>query len=96
MMAEPMSLKRAREIAQALAVARKKHGAQLASPYPAYEILEALAVLEENGNWDAPTREELTKANRQLAAAEARAAKCAKKRPELFQEDDQSRIGDEE
>lgn len=79
MMKERMSLSRAREIAQSIASAHKRYGAQLAPPFPTYEIIEALIVLENHGNWNAPTRDELTKANRQLAAAEARAAKCAKK-----------------
>lgn len=79
MMRAPMTLEKARAMAQSVIHARKKFGSQLHFPQPTYEILEALAVLEANGNWDAPTKDELTKANRQLAAANARAEKCAKK-----------------
>lgn len=74
----PMSLEKARLLAQRVAHGRKKYGPQFSIPYSKEEIVEALALLENNGNWDGPTKEQLTKANRQLAACNARLARSTK------------------
>jgi hypothetical protein len=85
MLAEPMSFEKAREIAEAIRRGRIRHGAQFSPPYRPYEIVEACAVLGKHINvlvgelqLHVP-KDELTQANRRLAACEARVAKLAKK-----------------
>jgi hypothetical protein len=63
-------------MAQRVAIGRAKYKSQYSPPHSTAELSEALTVLEAGGNWDAPTKAELTKANRQLAACNARLAKA--------------------
>jgi hypothetical protein len=85
MLAEPMSQQKAQEIAEAIVTGRAKFGAQYSPPYRPYEIVEAVAVLEGQlavalkTIGEMVSREELTLANRRLAACEARVAKLSKK-----------------
>ena len=72
MMEKPMTVERASAIASSISAGRKKFGAQFRAPFRAYEIEEAAAVLLEHGNFDAPSKEELTKCRRQMAALNAR------------------------
>jgi hypothetical protein len=63
---------------------RKRWGHQAGTAgYNTHTICDALIVLADAGNFDAPTREELTKANRQLAASAAREAGLKKRIAEL-------------
>ena len=85
MLAEPMTIDKAKEIAAQIWKGRRKYGAQYRPSYPNYEVQEAVAVLFA-ALGDLTVRlgtmvpkEELTLANRRLAAAEARVAKLAKK-----------------
>lgn len=86
MMAAKMTLQKAREIAHAVSIGRAKFGAQFKPSYPESDLLEALAVMESCGKWDAldPTelllqaKEAVTAANRRAGAAEARLKRCMK------------------
>lgn len=71
-MKKAMTVDQARAMAQQAAIGLKKWGAQYSPPYAKDQLVEALGVLENAGNWDGPTKAELTKANRQLAACNAR------------------------
>lgn len=75
-MKQVMTKEAALKTAGQLALAFGKFGAQISVPYTQSQLLEVISVLHANGNWDAPTREELTKVKRQLTAALAREAKC--------------------
>lgn len=83
MMKAPMTLEKAREIAHALSIAHAKHGAQLRSPYPQYDIIEALGVLhralETNADESLKAAKDMvTAANRRAGAAESRLKRCMK------------------
>lgn len=85
-----MTLGRARELAKTITTARAKWGAQVSVPISVHELLEIVDVLETEGNWDAPSREDLTKANRQNAALNARLAKCLKKNGDEATDEDEA------
>lgn len=87
MMSEPMKLSKARAMAAAIAVGRRKFGAQYSPPYPAYEIIEALVVLNEQATAEsseivAQMKEQLTAANRRAGAAESRLKRMLKRNGE--------------
>lgn len=76
-----MTLKKAQEIAHALSIAHAKYGAQLRSPYPQHEIIEALDVIikdreRHNQIVNATWRKEVATANRRAGAAVARLKRC--------------------
>lgn len=75
-MKQVMSKEQALAHAKTLAAAFGKFGAQISVPYTTAQLLEVIAVLHAHGNWDAPTKDELTLVKRQLTAALAREAKC--------------------
>lgn len=87
MMAPPMTLAKAREIAHAISIGVAKFGPQLSPPYRPSDILQALVTLEKFGNWDAPdhaaalaeAREAVTLANRRAGAAESRVKRMLKR-----------------
>lgn len=83
MMAAPMTLARARAIAQEVTAGRSKFGAQFKPAQSQSELLEAIAVLNIGGNFDGPTQEEITKANRRAGAAESRLKRCLGKETPL-------------
>lgn len=63
---------------------RKRWGRSAgAGQHNVHDLLDALDVLYEESNIDGPTKAELTKANRQLAAAGARAAQAQQRIEEL-------------
>jgi hypothetical protein len=72
----PLTVNQARAMAQRVTIGRAKYKGQYSPPHSTAELAEALTVLEASGNWDAPTKAELTKANRQLAACNARLTKA--------------------
>jgi hypothetical protein len=74
-MKPPMSLDKAKHIAHVATLGRAKYGPQFSPPYSQADLVEALSVLNEFGNWDGPSKEQLTKVNRQLAACNARQAR---------------------
>jgi hypothetical protein len=82
MLAEPMSVEKAKEIAAAIATGQRKYGPQFAPAYRSYEILEACMLLGQfvlGLEALMVPKEDLTLANRRLAACEARVAKLSKK-----------------
>ena len=84
MMAERMSLEKARHIAHVVTVGRAKFGAQFSAPFPHYEISEALVILLENTADEmekarAAATEMVTAANRRAGAAEARLKRYLKR-----------------
>src|SRR5687768_6924156 len=94
MLAEHMTLEKAREIAESTIAGKLRYGAQYAPPYRPYEILEAVTVLEvelrkqETAIAEMVPKEDLTKANRQLAALNARYQLLRKKSGAKDDQDD--------
>lgn len=74
-----MTLARAREIARVLQEGFDKYGKYAVVPFRPYEVLQTVITLANNGNFDAPSKEDLTKVNRQLAALNARYEKLKQK-----------------
>lgn len=76
-----MKLEQAQSIAKELAKQYHRWGKQANPPYSLQQLMQVIAVLDEHGHFDtnvAQLREELTLANRRLAAANARAIKAEK------------------
>jgi hypothetical protein len=67
-----MTVERAREIAAELAKIRARWGKHASPPVTQDDLFEAVTVLVEAGNFDAPSQEEITKLRRQLAACQNR------------------------
>jgi hypothetical protein len=80
-MKQVMTKEQALQHASKLALAFGKFGAQISVPYTTPQLLEVISVLHAHGNWDAPTKDDLTLVKRQLTAALAREAKCKGKEP---------------
>lgn len=78
-MKQVMTIEKARSLAAAIAVAYSKYGAQTSVPYNTHQLVEIIAVLNAFGNFDGPSKEELTKVSRQLTACQAREAGLKKK-----------------
>lgn len=74
-----MTIERARSLATQIAVAYGKYGSQTSVPFSASQLAEIISVLSAFGNFDGPTKEELTKVTRQLTACQAREAGLRKK-----------------
>jgi regulator of replication initiation timing len=69
------SLEKAIEIVETIRKARKRWGRAAGSAqYGTNDVLDALDVIFDESNHDGPSKAELTKANRQLAACSAREA----------------------
>lgn len=62
-----MPVKKAIEIAEAIASAYKKWGKHASVNYTQEQLYEAIGTLFENGNIDATPKEDVTKLRRQLA-----------------------------
>lgn len=71
-MANKMSVEKAQQIAADIAAARKKWGRHAAINVSEDQLYEAVTVLVEAGNFDAPSAAEVTKLRRQLAACRNR------------------------
>lgn len=67
-----MKLDRAHTIVRDVVIARKRWGRQADLPYTLEELMDALMLLHDAGNFDAPSAEEVTKLRRQLAACQNR------------------------
>lgn len=67
-----MSLDKAHKVVKDVVTARRRWGRQASLPYSTEELMDALMLLSEAGNFDAPTAEEVTKLKRQLAACQNR------------------------
>lgn len=67
-----MTVERAREIAAELARARKKWGKHASINVTQDQLYEAVTVLVDAGNFEAPSAEDITKLRRQLAACQNR------------------------
>lgn len=78
-MRQVITIERARELANQIAVAYGKYGSQTSVPFNTHQLVEIVAVLNAHGNFDGPTKDELTKANRQLTACQAREAGLRKR-----------------
>lgn len=71
-MKQVMTVEKARHLASSIAAAYARFGSQTSVPYSATQLAEIITVLNAFGNFDGPTKEELTKAARQLTACKAR------------------------
>ena len=78
-----MKLETALNIAKEIASQYKRWGKQTNPPYTQQQMMEALAVLDKEGQFDGDLSEELTKTKRQLAASSAREAALKKRLEEL-------------
>jgi hypothetical protein len=86
-MADKMTVAQAIEVAKATASAVRKWGRHAAPPFTNQQLMTAIEVLVSNVDLEADsknvaiaeTKEALTKANRQLAACNARVTRLAKK-----------------
>ncbi len=73
MMKNKMTLERAEEIVRVIVAGHKRWGASAgAMQHSTTEVVDALVTLHENANMDGPSAGDMAKANRQLAAANAR------------------------
>lgn len=81
-MRQVMTIERARSLAGQIAAAYSKYGSQTSVPFNTANLVEIIAVLNAHGNFEGPTKEELTKVNRQLTACQAREAALRKKAKE--------------
>ena len=84
-MGQPLpALEKSTALVQEIVKLRKRWGRSAgAGQYSMHDVLDALVVIFDESNIDGPTRAELTKANRQLAAAGAREAGYKKRIAEL-------------
>lgn len=73
-----MTYAQAAILAQNIVTGRKRWGLQYSLPVTPADLLDALVVLHDAGNFDGPTKEQLTLVKRQLTAALAREAKLRK------------------
>ena len=64
-----MSIEKATNIVNEVVAGRKRLGKQFTPRHIMDDVLDALVVVHENANLDAPSKEEITKLRRQLAAA---------------------------
>jgi hypothetical protein len=64
-----MSLEKATRIVNEVVAGRKRLGKQFVPRYIMDDVLDALVMVHENANLDAPSKDEVTKLRRQLAAA---------------------------
>ena len=64
-----MSLEKATNIVKEVVAGRKRLGKQFVPRQIMDDVLDALVVVHDNANLDAPSKEEITKLRRQLAAA---------------------------
>lgn len=69
-----MKLSTALNIAKEIARQFKRWGKQTNPPYTQAQMMEAIAALDAEGNFDGNLADELTKTKRQLAACTAREA----------------------
>lgn len=73
-----MTYAQAAILAQSIVTGRKRWGLQYSLPVNQSDLLDALVVLHDAGNFDGPTKDQLTLVKRQLTAALAREAKLRK------------------
>ncbi len=78
-MKQVMTIEKARALANTVTLGMAKYGSQYSPAYATQISLEAIAVLNGHANFDGPTKEDLTKVNRQLTACQAREAGLKKK-----------------
>lgn len=78
-MKQVMTIEKARSIAGAIALAYSKYGSQTSVPYSTSQLVEIISVLNSFGNFDGPTKDDLTKLSRQLTACQAREARLRKR-----------------
>jgi geranylgeranyl pyrophosphate synthase len=67
-----MSLSKAQEIVTEVVAGRKRLGKQFVPRQIMDDVLDALVVVHDNANLDAPSKDEITKLKRQLAACQNR------------------------
>jgi hypothetical protein len=75
-----MTVEQAMQLVKNTATAVERWGKQANPPYSVNQMMAAIAVLAGKVDLEGPTKEELTKVKRQLAACEARVAKLSKPR----------------
>ena len=71
-MKQIMTIERARSLASHIATAYGKYGSQTSVPFSTTQLVEIISVLNSFGNFDGPTKDDLTKVSRQLTACKAR------------------------
>ena len=89
-----MTFDKAAAIVLNVIAGRKRLGKQYLPPYILDDILDALVMVHEQGNFDGPSKDEVTKIRRQLAAALNR--EKARKNKDLPPGDENTSSGDSE
>lgn len=92
-MMKTMKFDKAAAIVAGVIAGRKRLGKQYQPPYIMDDVLDALVIVHEQGNFDAPSKEEITRLKRQLAACQNR--EKARQNKDLDKGNDSASSGDQ-